>query len=82
MVMADQVAIQILGDGAGLDALCCSANGRILREGNDTGLRVNAFGEIRADVLGPVLATTRGGFLFNREGEWLGRLESLPVSGK
>ena len=80
--MVDQVAKQMLTDGVGIGSLCCAANGRIMREGSDTGLRVNVFGEIREDVLGPVLATSKAGFVLNREGHCVGRLEALPVSEK
>ncbi|MGD2174071.1 MAG: hypothetical protein PVJ27_01610 [Candidatus Brocadiaceae bacterium] len=61
-----------------MDTLSCAANGKILRDGNDTGLRVNVFGEIREDVTGPVIATARSGFVFSQEGQWLGRLWTLP----
>jgi hypothetical protein len=80
--MADQIAKQILVNGDGLDSLCCLPNGRILREGNDTGLRLNVFGEIREDPAAPVLATARSGFVVSQEGEWLGRLEHAPLSEK
>jgi hypothetical protein len=82
IVMADQVAKQILADGDGLDRLCCMPNGRILREGADTGLRVNAFGEIREDPAAPVLAIKRSDFVISPDGEWLGRVNQAPLSEK
>ncbi|MGD8240529.1 MAG: hypothetical protein PVH68_18385, partial [Armatimonadota bacterium] len=70
----------ILTDGVGLESLCCAANGRILRDGDDTGLRVDAFGQIREDVLAPALGTARAGYVVNADGEYVGRLALLPVS--